>query len=117
MRAFHVNGLAAFWAHYNLLNVYDFTRESSKQQTPLTGGLADKLRGLSAALDVARRSAPCILHVAGLDDELSPEGGNFADVDGRKEEEQRILEAIREGCGATDMLLLTSTYIRKEPTR
>ena len=114
MRAFHVNGLAAFWAHYNMLNVYDpLAKESPRQESPLTGGLADKLRGLSAALDVARRSAPCVLHVAELDDELSPDGGNFADVDGRKEEEQRILEAIREGCGATDMLLLCSTYPSK----
>jgi len=113
MRAFHVNGLAAFWAHYSSLNVYDpLTKESPKQQPPLTGGLADKLRGLSAALDVARRSAPCVLHVAGLDDELSPEGGHFADADGRKEEEQRILEAVREGCGATDTLP-SSTYISK----
>ena len=99
MRALHVDGLAAFWAHYSALDTYSHQQPSSSgpRAMPLTGGLPDKLRGLSASLEVARRSSPCVLHVAGLDAELSPAEGHAADVDARREEERRILEALREG--------------------
>ena len=102
MRSFHVDGLAAFWAHYNLFNTYrqrPTTADSSLPSPPLTGALPDKLRGLSASLDVARRSSPCVLHVAGIDRELSSADGHSADPDARAEEERRMLEAIRGGVG------------------
>lgn len=105
MRTFHVNGLAAFWAHYNLFNTYSTTSSkqivstssSSSQSPPLTGALPDKLRGLSASIQIAQQSAPCILHISGIDLELSPTEGHAADVDARREEERRMLEVIREG--------------------
>lgn len=100
MRSFHVDGLAAFWAHYNIFHAYSKQqqKQSSNQRTaPLTGALPDKLRGLAAALDIARQSSPCVLHIAGINGELSPTEGHAADLDARKEEERRILEAIREG--------------------
>lgn len=100
MRSFHVEGLAAFWAHYNLFNTYSQPRDDNNTSfTPqLTGSLPDKLRGLSAALDIARRSSPCVLHVVDIDHELSSTEGHAADLDARKDEEQRMLEAIRAGC-------------------
>ena len=103
MRTFHVNGLAAFWAHYNLFNTYStssskqIVSSSSLKSSPLTGALPDKLRGLSASIQIAQQSAPCILHISGIDLELSPTEGHAADVDARKEEERRMLEVIREG--------------------
>jgi len=100
MRSFHVNGLASFWAHYNLFNTYSSALSKQQQRSSppatLTGGLSDKLRGLSAALKVAKLSSPCVLHIASIDDELSPTEGHAADVDARKEEERRMLEVIRE---------------------
>ena len=109
MRSFHVNGLASFWAHYNIFNTYSSSTTKQQQQrssAPLTGGLSDKLRGLSAALTVAKQSSPCILHIASIDEELSPTKGHAADIDARKEEERRMLEAIRE---ATCPLSLSSS--------
>ena len=101
MHSFHIDGLAAFWAHFNLFNTFSKqpkSSSSSKSRMPsLTGALPDKLRGLSAALEVALKSSPCVLHIAGIDGELSPTEGHAADLDSRKEEERRILEAIREG--------------------
>ncbi|KAL7543430.1 hypothetical protein ACHAWF_007386 [Thalassiosira exigua] len=99
MRSFHVDGLAAFWAHRTALGTYPSARRSQRPAPPLTGSLADKLRGLSAALDVARRSAPCVLRVA-LDGELSPADGPDGDRDARDDEERRMLEAIRAGLSA-----------------
>ena len=101
MRSFHVDGLAAFWAHYNLFSAYSKqqTFKSDNLRSPsLTGGLADKLRGLSVAIDIARGSSPCVLHISGIDAELSPTEGHTADLDARREEEQRMMEVIRQGC-------------------
>lgn len=100
MRSFHVDGLAAFWAHYNIFNTYSSKQQPSSSNnsrtTPsLTGALHDKLRGLSASLEIAHLSSPCILHIVGMDRELSPTEGHAADVDARREEERRMLEAIR----------------------
>ena len=100
MRSFHVDGLASFWAHNNLFNTYQqrpTASDSSLASPPLTGALPDKLRGLSASLDVARRSSPCVLHVVGIDRELSSADGHSADPDARAEEERRMLEVIRGG--------------------
>ena len=98
MRSFHVEGLAAFWAHYSLFNTYSQQNYNNVSVTPqLTGALPDKLRGLSASLDIARRSSPCVLHVVDVDHELSAAEGHAADLDTRKDEELRILEAIRAG--------------------
>jgi hypothetical protein len=95
MRYFRVHGLAAFWAHFNFLNT--FTREPmEKSSRILTGQLADKLQGLAAALRIAKQSCPCVLHIVGIDDELSAVSGHGGDADGRKEEEQRILQVIHE---------------------
>jgi hypothetical protein len=95
MRYFRVEGLATFWAHYNFLHSY-CQKSDEKVHRTLTGQLADKLQGLAAALKIAQKSAPCILHVVGIDEELSPAFGHNADADGRKEEEQRILQVIHE---------------------
>ncbi len=98
MRSFHVEGLAAFWAHYSLFNTFSQPREANSSFTPqLTGALPDKLRGLSAALDLARQSSPCVLHIVDVDHELSSTEGHSADLDTRKDEERRIVEAIRAG--------------------
>ena len=95
MRYFRVNGLAAFWAHSNFLQ--SFCRQTTKKVAPtLTGQLPDKLNGLDAALKIARKSSPCVLHIVGIDEELSPVSGHSADADGRREEEQRILQVIHE---------------------
>jgi SpoVK/Ycf46/Vps4 family AAA+-type ATPase len=104
MRSFHVDGLAAFWARHSLFDAYRQRRSATSDAPPpapppLTGALPDKLRGLSASLDVARRSSPCVLHVAGIDRELSAVGGHSADPDARAEEERRMLEAIRGAVG------------------
>jgi len=98
MHSFHVDGLSSFWAHYNIFNTYFSSTKQRQQRSspPLTGGLSDKLRGLSAALTVAKQSSPCVLHISSIDDELSPTEGHAADVDARKEEERRMLETIRE---------------------
>ncbi|KAL3822763.1 LOW QUALITY PROTEIN: hypothetical protein ACHAXA_009637 [Cyclostephanos tholiformis] len=98
MRSFHVDGLGAFWAHYNLFNTYrqrPTTSNVPPSSSPLTGALPDKIRGLSASLDIARQSSPCVLHVAGIDLELSSTEGHSADPDARAEEERRVLEVIR----------------------
>ncbi len=98
MRSFHVEGLAAFWAHYSLFNTFSQPRDETSSFTPqLTGALPDKLRGLSAALAMARRSSPCVLHIVDVDHELSSTEGHSADLDARKDEERRIVEAIRAG--------------------
>ena len=98
MRSFHVEGLAAFWAHYSLFNTYSQQKYNNASViTQLTGALPDKLRGLSASLDIARRSSPCVLHVVDVDHELTAVVGHAADLDTRKDEERRILEAIRAG--------------------
>ncbi len=97
MRIFHVDGLAAFWAHCSALGTYSFSFASKQKSTSaLTGGLIDKLNGLAAALEMASRSSPCVLHIHDIDRELSPISGHGADVDGRMEEERRILEVIKE---------------------
>ena len=121
MRTFHVNGLAAFWAHYNLFNTYSTSSSkqnvfSSSKSQPLTGALPDKLRGLSASIQIAQQSAPCILHISGIDLELSPTEGHAADVDARKEEERRMLEVIREGTcpppvGVSSSLLVNNVLV------
>ena len=122
MRTFHVNGLAAFWAHYNLFNTYStssskqIVSSSSLKSSPLTGALPDKLRGLSASIQIAQQSAPCILHISGIDLELSPTEGHAADVDARKEEERRMLEVIREGTcpppvGVSSSLLVNNVLV------
>ena len=91
MRSFHVEGLAAFWAHYSLFNTYSQQKYNNASViTQLTGALPDKLRGLSASLDIARRSSPCVLHVVDVDHELSAAEGHAADLDTRKDEERRI---------------------------
>jgi hypothetical protein len=95
MRYFRVEGLANFWAHYNFLQSYSQLSDE-KVNRALTGQLADKLQGLAAAMKIAQKSAPCVLHVVGIDEELSPASGHSADADGRKEEEQRILQVIHE---------------------
>lgn len=100
MRSFHVEGLAAFWAHYSLFNTYSRPKKDDNNSsfTPqLTGALPDKLRGLSASLDIARQSSPCVLHVVDIDRELSATEGHASDLDARKDEERRILETIRAG--------------------
>jgi len=62
MRSFHIDGLAAFWAHHNLFDAYDQRRHviSDSDSLPaalsshsLTGALPDKLRGIVVALDIA----------------------------------------------------------------
>lgn len=111
MRSFHVDGLAAFWAHYNLFNTYHqrpTTSSGSLASPPLTGALPDKLRGLSAALDVAHRSSPCVLHVAGIDRELSTTEGHSADPDARAEEERRMLEVISVVGGSPSHVIVRS---------
>jgi SpoVK/Ycf46/Vps4 family AAA+-type ATPase len=98
MRSFHVDGLAAFWAHCNLFDTYRQRPTKPNVPTsspPLTGALPDKIRGLSAALNVARLSSPCVLHVEGIDRELSSTEGHSADQDARADEERRMLEVIR----------------------
>jgi hypothetical protein len=113
MRSFHVDGLAAFWAQHNLFDAYNqrqhvLSNNSSLPTTlsspTLTGALQDKLRGIVVALDIALRSSPCVLHIAGIDRELSSIGsssgggggrGPSVDPDVRVEEERRILEVIR----------------------
>lgn len=99
MRSFHVEGLAAFWAHYSLFNTYSQPKKEDKSSfTPqLTGALPDKLRGLSASLDIALQSSPCVLHVVDIDRELSATEGHASDLDARKDEERRMLETIRTG--------------------
>ncbi|KAL7536444.1 hypothetical protein ACHAXR_007160, partial [Thalassiosira sp. AJA248-18] len=109
MRSFHVEGLAAFWAHYHIFHAYSngqhaVPSSNDARTPPLTGALPDKLRGLSAALEIARKSSPCVLHIAGIDHELSPTEGHAADLDTRKEEERRMLEAIRKGCSSDGLL-------------
>lgn len=89
MRTLHVGGLAAFLAHYKSTQPHDNTR------TIFTGGLADKLKGLAVALDVANQSSPCVLHIESIDHELTPTTGQMADASGRDEEERRILQVIR----------------------
>lgn len=108
MRSFHVDGLAAFWAQHNVFDAYNqrhhvISNTSSLPTTlssqTLTGALPDKLRGIVVALDIALRSSPCVLHIAGIDRELSSigsgGGGQSVDPDVRVEEERRILEVIR----------------------
>lgn len=109
MRSFHVDGLAAFWAQHNLFDAYNQRHNviSNTRSLPttlssqtLTGALPDKLRGIVVALDIALRSSPCVLHIAGIDRELSSTiggggGGQSVDPDVRVEEERRILEVIR----------------------
>lgn len=107
MRSFHVDGLAAFWAQHNLFDAYSqrqhvISNTSSLPTTlssqTLTGALPDKLRGIVVALDIALQSSPCVLHIAGIDRELSSigsGGGQSVDPDVRVEEERRILEVIR----------------------
>jgi hypothetical protein len=90
MRTLHVGGLAAFLAYYNSTQTHDNTR------TIFTGGLADKLKGLAVALDLAKQSSPCVLHIENLDHELTPTTGQMADASGRDEEERRILQVIRD---------------------
>ena len=116
MRTFHVNGLAAFWAHYNLFNTYSTSSSkqnvsSSSKSPPLTGALPDKLCGLSASIQIAQQSAPCILHISGIDLELSPTEGHAADVDARKEEERRMLEVIREGTCSAPLGVSSSLFV------
>ena len=88
MRSLHVGGLAAFLVHYNSIYNRDDTRSL------FTGGLSDKLKGLAAALEVANQCSPCIVHVEGLDHELTPTTGHMADASGREEEERRILQVL-----------------------
>eukprot|EP00985_Skeletonema_marinoi_P010325 scaffold4854_cov114-Skeletonema_marinoi.AAC.5 len=88
MRSLHVGGLAAFLVHYNSIYNRDDTRSI------LTGGLSDKLKGLTAALEVANQCSPCLVHIEGIDNELTPTTGQMADVSGREEEERRILQVI-----------------------
>lgn len=95
MRYFRVDGLAAFWAHYNYLESY-MNQADENSNRILTGQLNDKLQGLAAALKIACNSSPCVLHVVDIDEELLPTTGHGADTDGRKEEEQRILQVIHE---------------------
>ena len=95
MRYFRVEGLATFWAHYNFLDSYSNNSTEQKNRA-LTGQLPDKLHGLAAAFKVAYRSSPCVLHITGIDEELSSVTGHGADADGRKEEERRILQVIHE---------------------
>ena len=71
MRYLEVNGLAAF-AHAAGLRV-------------TTGGLINRLEGLKAALQQAHQSAPCVLHLLGLNEEVSA-----TDEPLRQIEEQRI---------------------------
>ena len=91
MRSLHVGGLAAFLVHYN--SIYN---RNDTSRSILTGGLSDKLRGLTAALEVANQCSPCLLHIEGLDHELTPAMGQMADANGRDEEERRILQVIRD---------------------
>mmetsp|Transcript_32402 Transcript_32402/g.68499 ORF Transcript_32402/g.68499 Transcript_32402/m.68499 type:complete len:632 (+) Transcript_32402:142-2037(+) len=113
MRSFHVDGLAAFWAHCSIFHSYSNQQSSSSPSNilrgtaPLTGALPDKLRGLAESLKIARRCSPCVLHIAGIDAELSPTEGHAADLDARREEEQRILETIREGTALSKRLGLS----------
>ena len=90
MRSLHVGGLAAFLVHYNSIYNRDDTRSI------LNGGLFDKLKGLDAALKAANECSPCVLHIEGLDHELTPATGQMGDASGREEEEQRILQVIRD---------------------
>lgn len=97
MRTFQVDGLAAFWAHCSALGTYSSLFASKgNSSSALSGGLVDKLNGLAAALEMASRSSPCVLHIHDIDRELSPISGHGADVDGRMEEERRILEIIKQ---------------------
>ena len=95
MRYFCIDGLASFWAHMNFLCSYS-QQSDEKHTRALTGQLPDKLNGLSAAIKFAHQSSPCVLHVVGIDEELSPVSGHGADADSRMEEEQRILQVIQE---------------------
>lgn len=116
MRSFHVEGLAAFWVHYSLFHTYTQPKLSDKTSSSVTsilptGGLSDKLRGLSASLDIARQSAPCVLHVVDVDHELSPADGPAADLDVRKDEERRMIEVIRESCYTLHGRRNTTAYL------
>ena len=95
MRYFCIDGLASFWAHFSVLCSYS-RQSDEKNIRSLTGQLLDKLNGLSAAMEIAHQSSPCVLHVVGIDEELSPVSGHGADADSRREEEQRILQVIQE---------------------
>ncbi|KAL3801980.1 hypothetical protein HJC23_010324 [Cyclotella cryptica] len=95
MRYFRVDGLAAFWAHCTVLRSYP-QQSLNKSTRMLTGQLPDKLNGLASAFKMALHSFPCVLHVVGIDDELSPATGHGADADSRREEEQRLLQVIYE---------------------
>ena len=71
MRYLEVNGLAAF-AH-------------AAGQVVTTGGFMNRLEGLKAALQQAHQSGPCVLHLLGLNEEVSA-----TDEPMRQIEEQRI---------------------------
>jgi len=75
MRCLQVRGLAAF-AH-------------STGHTVTTGGLVDRLAGIKAALYLAHQYAPCVLHLIGLNEEVSA-----IDEPVRHMEEQRIWTAL-----------------------
>lgn len=104
MRSLHVCGLVAFLAHYDSIYNHDKTR------TILTGGLSDKLKGLVAAIRVAKQCSPCLLHVEGIDHELTPSTGQMADASGRDEEERRILQVIRENTLSSSRRFISSTH-------
>jgi AAA+ superfamily predicted ATPase len=102
MRSLHVGGLAAFLVYYNSIYNRDDTRSL------LTGGLSDKLKGLVAALEVANRCSPCLLHIEGLDHELTPTTGQMGDASGREEEERRILQVIRDNTSSSRHFISSS---------
>ena len=72
MRAFHVDGLAAFWAR---CGIHGSSSPADAAPTPspaFTRGLHDKRRGRSAARRIADASSQCVRNAAGLNGKLFP---------------------------------------------
>lgn len=85
MRIIHVRGLAAFG-----FRTQSMLSDKSSLQS-VTGSTRDKLIGLIAAFDFARRSAPCIIHIS-LDGEIFC----FENMEEEYDCQNRLLSCLQE---------------------
>ena len=105
MRIIHIRGLAAFG--YRAQSI--LADKTSLQS--ITGSTRDKLIGLVAAIDCARRSAPCILHLS-LDGEvLSSEN-----KEEERENQIRLLLCLQEELKQSNWALSQYSNIEAVPS-